>query len=196
MTTEPERSTDQNRNTMSLNSGAGAEPGTPGYDELFELTFQELRGMARMLMHRERKDHTLQPTALVHEAFLTLFNHELVTVGGKAHFLNIAAKVMRNVLVDHARRKNSQKRGGGWQPVTLTGLVAEGFQEQVDVLDLNLALERYAEIDPRGARVVELRLFGGLTMEEVAEATGVTRRTAQRDWRIAAMWLKREFSQT
>lgn len=169
---------------------------SPAFDTLFAAAQQELSAMAKYLMSNERGNHTLQPTALVNEAYLRLFHVKDLTIESKAHFVNIAVRAMRQVLVDHARRKNSAKRGGGWKTVTLSGLSVKSFDRDVDVLELNEALEKLSEMDPRAAEVVELRIFGGLTMEEVACALHMTRRTAQKDWRFATMWLRREFSGT
>ncbi len=164
------------------------------FDRLFDATFAELRALARSYMRRERHGHTLQPTALVHEAYLRLFNAENLDYESRTHFGNIAALAMRRVLVEHARSRNAAKRGGGMEPVSLGELGLTSLPPQVDVLDLDDALTKYAALDHRGAKVVEMRTFGGLTMEEIAEALGVTRRTVQTDWRVATMWLRREFS--
>ncbi len=188
------QSQEKNQNTNNINTLLSGAEDPQAFDALFQATFHELRSLARGLMNAERPNHTLQPTALVNEAFLKLFDAERIAHGGKTHFLNLAAKVMRRILIDHARRKNTAKRGGGWYTVTLTDHCVGDFQNDIDLLDLNLALERLAEIDPRATSVVEMRVFGGLGMAEIAQANGTTRRTAHSDWRIATMWLRREFS--
>jgi len=184
----------KNRNTLYLSSLTGEKPHSRAFDTLFAAAQQELSAMAAYLMSNERGNHTLQPTALVNEAYLRLFEVEKLPVESKAHFVNIAARAMRQILVEHARRKNAAKRGGGWKAVTLTGLSVKNFSNEVDVLELNEALDQLAELDLRAAEVVELRIFGGLTMEEVAGALDLTRRTVQKDWRFATMWLRREFA--
>jgi RNA polymerase sigma-70 factor, ECF subfamily len=160
----------------------------------FGLVYEELREIAAKLMRAERADHTLRPTALVHEAYCRLVDQSRVSWENRAHFFGIAARAMRQILVEHARARAAAKRGGGWERVTLydhLGMVADSTLE---VIDLDDALNRMAELDERMARVVELRVFGGLTGEETAHILGVTRRTVQRDWRMAKMWLAREFT--
>ncbi len=163
-------------------------------DALFASTLAELRRQAAAMMRRERPSHTLQPTALVNEAYLRLYKAEGLKDLDRAHFLNIAAQAMRRILIEHARGKNATKRGGDWVPVTLHDIGVADFPDQTTIIDLDSALRRFAEIDERGAHVVELRIFTGLTMEEIAGILGVTRRTVQTDWRIAIMWLRRELS--
>jgi RNA polymerase sigma factor (TIGR02999 family) len=143
-------------------------------------------------MRRERPNHTLQPTALVGEAFLRLVDQTRIDWQDRAHFLGIAARVMRQVLVDHARERGAAKRGGDVQRVTLDDYAGQENPAPLDVLILNDALDRLAAIDPRGARVVELRVFGGLTVEEVAALLDVSKRTVDNDWSVARMWLARE----
>jgi len=164
------------------------------FDQLFEATYAELRALAAQFMYQERSSHTLQPTALVNEAYLRLHDADDRPVEGRTRFMSIAAQAMRRILVDHARGKNAAKRGGGWVPVTLTDIGVEVFPDQTTIIDLDRALHRLATMDERGARVVELRVFGGLGMAEIAEIVGVTRRTIQTDWRVATMWLRRELS--
>jgi RNA polymerase sigma factor (TIGR02999 family) len=166
-------------------------------ETLFPLVYGELRRLARAYMSREPDGHTLQPTALVHEAYLKLVDQSRADWKGKTHFFAVGARVMRRLLVDHARERGAEKRGGGWRRVTLSaafgrdpgpGLPPEGL------LDLHAALERLAALDEREARVVTLRCFGGLTVEQVAEVLGVSRRTVDNDWRHAQAWLKHELS--
>lgn len=163
-------------------------------DPLFEATFDELRALAAHYLHRERRGHTLQPTALVNETYLRLQGSGSLACNGRTHFLNVAAMAMRRVLVDHARRRKAAKRGGGQVPVTLAEIAVAGFPDDTCVLEFDRALDQLARFDARGARVVELRVFTGLTMEEIAESLGVTRRTVQTDWRVATMWLRRSLS--
>jgi RNA polymerase sigma factor (TIGR02999 family) len=160
-------------------------------ERLMEALYPELRRLAASLMRRERQAHTLQPTAVVGEAFLRLVDQTRVQWKDRAHFLGIAARVMRQVLVDHARRHRAAKRGVGLQRVTLGEDVGVA-SPVVDLLLLDETLTRLAALDERGARVVEMRVFGGLTVEETAEALGVSRRTVDNDWAMARRWLARE----
>jgi RNA polymerase sigma factor (TIGR02999 family) len=166
-------------------------------EKLFPVVYDELRRLARGYLSRERSDHTLQPTALVHEAYLKLVDQSRADWKGKTHFFAVGARVMRRLLVDHARERGAAKRGAGWQRVTLSGAFGSdpgaGLPPE-RLLDLNAALERLAELDEREARVVTLRYFGGLTVEQVAEVLGVSRRTVDNDWRHAQAWLKHELS--
>jgi RNA polymerase sigma-70 factor (ECF subfamily) len=160
--------------------------------QLVELVYDELRHIAARLLRGERPGHTLQPTALVNEAYLKLVDHTRVQWQDRAHFLCYAARAMRRILIDHARRARADKRGGGWQKVTLDeelGLVEES---EFRILALDDALRRFAEQDPRAAQVVELRVFGGLTIEEIAHVLNVSKRTVDGDWSVAKMWLGRE----
>ena len=161
------------------------------------MVYDELRRLAKGYLYRETPGHTLQPTALVHEAYLKLVDQTRADWQGKTHFFAVGAHVMRRLLVDHARERGAQKRGGGWQAVTLAGVGGEIAFEALgreQLLDLNAALERLAELDEREARVVTLRFFGGLTVEQVAEAVGVSKRTVENDWRHAQAWLRNELS--
>lgn len=152
----------------------------------------ELRRLARAYMGRERRGHTLQTTALVNEAFLRLTGARQVRWQDRAHFLGISARLMRRVLVDHARARGYRKRGGGVQRVTLhEGLVAS-TDPALDVLALDRALDALAAVDARKSRVIELRFFGGLSVEETAEVLHVSSDTVKRDWRLAKLWLLRE----
>jgi RNA polymerase sigma factor (TIGR02999 family) len=163
---------------------------------LFALVYDELRRLAASALRRERPDHTLQATALVHEAYLRLADEPDARWENRAHFLAVAAQAMRRILVDHARGRNAQKRGGGDVRRSLDGLegivAAEG--PEVDLLALDEALGRLAVFDPRQARVVELRFFGGLTVEETAAVTGLSDRTVKREWQMARAWLRREMA--
>lgn len=159
-------------------------------DRLFPLVYAELRRAADYLLQRERDGHTLQPTALVHEAFLKLSSGAAVDAHGRAHFIGIAARAMRQVLVDHARRRAAEKRGGG-QFVTLgdEAAVEETGADAETLLAIHEALEELNGLEPRLAKVVELRFFGGLGEAEVATVLDVTTRTVQRDWAKARAWL-------
>ena len=160
-------------------------------DRLLPLVYEELRGMAHGYLLRERRHHTLNTTALVHEAYLKLVDQTQVPGRSRAYFFGAAARAMRQILVDHARHRGRRKRGGGQPPVALEEqhLVADEFA--AEVLDLDAALHRLAEIEPRAARTVECRFFGGLSVEETAEVLGVSSRTVQRDWIRAKAWLYR-----
>ena len=154
--------------------------------------YRELRRMAGAMFRQERQDHTLQPTALVHELYLQLPDMQQFDWKSRAQFYSVAARMMRNILVDHARRRNAAKRGGGEKPVTLPDI---GKAVNLDVLMVNDALDRFAVEHARQAQVVELRFFGGLTAEETAEGLrqqGVegSLRTGERDWRLARAWLQ------
>ncbi len=167
-------------------------------EDLFPMVYDELRRLARSYLYRETPGHTLQPTALVHEAYLKLVDQTRADWQGKTHFYAVGAHVMRRLLVDHARERGAQKRGGGWQAVTLAGVGEDFVGEALDreqLLDLNTALEKLAELDERESLVVTLRFFGGLTVEQVAEAVGVSKRTVENDWRHAQAWLRKELSQ-
>jgi RNA polymerase sigma-70 factor, ECF subfamily len=159
---------------------------------LTPLVETELRRLARAYMGRERRAHTLQPTALVNEAFLRLTDARQVRWQDRAHFLGISARLMRRVLVDHARARAFRKRGGGAQRVTLDeGLIASP-EPALDLVALDRALEALAAADVRKSRVIELRFFGGLSVEETAEVLHVSPQTIKRDWRLAKLWLLRE----
>jgi RNA polymerase sigma factor (TIGR02999 family) len=165
--------------------------------ELMPLVYDELRRLARGFMRRERRDHTLQPTALVHEAYLKLVDQSRVDWRGRTHFRAVGARVMRRILIDHARRHASAKRGGDQQRVTLgDSLVhpADTDLDLVELLSLNEALDRLRSLDEREARVVELRFFGGLTSAEIAEVLGVSSRTVDGDWMHGRAWLKRQLT--
>ena len=161
---------------------------------LLPLVEADLRRLARACMRHERNGHTLQPTALVNEAFLRLAGARRLEWQDRAHFMGIAARLMRRVLVDHARTRGYQKRGGGAERVSLDGALLEAAQRPLDVIELDRALETFATVDARRSRVVELRFFGGLTLEETAEVLNVSSETVKRDWRVAKLWLLRELN--
>jgi RNA polymerase sigma-70 factor (ECF subfamily) len=159
---------------------------------LMPLVEAELRRLARVYMSRERRGHTLQPTALVNEAFLRLADAHGLRWQDRAHFLGISARLMRRVLVDHARSHGYQKRGGGARRVALDEALLASPEPSVDVVALDRALEALAAVDERKSRVVELRFFGGLTVEETAQVLHFSSDTIKRDWRLAKLWLLRE----
>lgn len=165
------------------NGDAGA------FDRLTPIVYDELRGRAAAALRRERRGHTLEPTALVHEAYLRLVDQRRIVWQNRAQFFGVAAEMMRRILVDRARARRSAKRGGGWSRVTLDPAMAVSHPLDVDVLDLDAALSRLATFDARKSRVSELRFFGGLTLEETAEVIGVSPATVERDWQVARAWL-------
>ncbi|MGD2116247.1 MAG: ECF-type sigma factor [Acidobacteriota bacterium] len=161
-------------------------------EDLVPLVYRELHTIAEAYARRERPDHTLQSTAVVHEAFLKLFSGEPPAIDweNRSHFLGIAARVMRQVLVDHSRRKGADKRGGDARRTTLPPEPTSEALRPVGLDDLDTALKALEAVAPDEARVVELRFFGGLTLEETAECTGVSRKTVVRRWRRARAWLR------
>jgi RNA polymerase sigma factor (TIGR02999 family) len=156
--------------------------------------YEELRRLARQYMRRERVNHTLQPTALVHEAYAQLVQLPQVSWQSRAHFFAAASNVMRHILVDHARARTADKRGGIQHQVTLDDALLAANNRSIDVLALHEAIERLEKFDERQARVVELHFFGGLTFEEIALVLNIAVRTAKRDWSMARAWLKGELS--
>jgi RNA polymerase sigma factor (TIGR02999 family) len=158
-------------------------------DTLVELLYDELREMARRQLAREAAGHTLQPTALLHEAYLKLGHSPQIALHERAYFFAAAARAMRQVLIDHARRRNSSKRGSGAMPVSLDASGPAVDAMAVELLDLDRALEELAAHKPRAAQVVECRYFGGLTTEETAVVLGVSARTVKSDWALARAWL-------
>lgn len=168
--------------------GAGAA------DRLYSLIYDELRALAASLMARQRPGHTLQPTALVHEAYLRLAGAENIGWESKAHFMAVAARAMRQILINHARDKGADKRGGGAQRVTLDDAIrpASGPSRGIDPIALELALVKLARLSERQERIVELRFFGGLTIAEAAHVLGVGTTTVEDDWRLAKAWLAHE----
>jgi RNA polymerase sigma factor (TIGR02999 family) len=160
-------------------------------EQLVPIVYDELRRLARRQMAGERPGHTLQPTALVNEAYLRLVNLKQMQWQDRAHFFAMAARLMRRILVDVARSRGYQKRGGGAKQVSFTEALEVAEGQATDVVALNDALEALADVDERKSRVVELRFFGGLSIEETAEVLNVSRETAKRDWKFAKMWLLR-----
>jgi RNA polymerase sigma factor (TIGR02999 family) len=163
-------------------------------DQLVPIVHEELRRLARLQMRAERDNHTLQTTALVNEAFLRLVDLRRIRWQDRAHFLALSARLMRRILVDHARARSYQKRGGGAVNVTLDEALVGSAERGADLLALDDALEDLARVDARKSQVVELRFFGGLSVEETAQALKVSSETVTRDWRLAKVWLLREIS--
>lgn len=168
-----------------------AEGDAAALDALLPVVYGELRRLARRYLREERSGHTLQPTALVHEAYLRLIGQHSVDWENRAHFFAISAQMMRRILVNHAEARRADKRGGEAEHLTL-GAADEVPAPQTDVLALDHALRALEKLDPRQARVVELRYFGGLDIPEVANALGVSAATVKREWTTAKLWLKRE----
>lgn len=163
-------------------------------DLLIPLVDSELRWLAGHYMRRERPEHTLQTSALVNEAYLRLIDQKNVNWQNRAHFFGIAAKLMRQVLIDHARARQSAKRGGEAEQVSLDEMAIVSQERSAELLALDEALERLAAFDQRKARIVELRFFGGLNLEETAEVLGISSPTVQREWRSAKAWLHKSLS--
>lgn len=165
-------------------------------DKLMPLIYDELRRMARYQMRCQPPGHTLQTTALVHEAFLKLVNHPEKQWHNRAHFLGVAARAMRHILVDYARSRQCAKRGGEFAAVSLDEGAVVSVERAAELVALDDALRTLAVFDPRKSRVVELLVFGGLSAEEIAQALKVSADTVRRDWRLARTWLRRELSNT
>lgn len=160
-------------------------------DAVLEQVYSDLHEIAKRHLARERADHTLQPTALVHEAWLRLQGREGLAFPTRAHYLALASQVMRALLVDHARRKNSKKRGGEFEQITLSEPMTTDTPDALDLIALDAALEELAELDAGLARIVELRFFGGLTVEETAEVLELSKRAVERRYSTASAWLRR-----
>ncbi len=174
---------------MFANLGAGERP-TP---EFLQTLYAEMRSVADRMMRQERENHTLQPTALVNEALIRLINSEKIGEQGRLHFLDAAAVTMRRILVDHARSVGRDKRGGGWERVTLSGLEPDDSDfDSVDVIALHEALRRLEHLDPRQAKIVELRFFSGMTGQEIADHLGLSRNTVVRELTLSRALLERE----
>jgi RNA polymerase sigma factor (TIGR02999 family) len=159
------------------------------------LVYDELRALASRHLRSERADHTLRPTALVHEAYMRLADAGAVSVEGKGHFLGLAARAMRQVLVDSARARGAAKRGGAWRRVTLDANQVGEDAADVDIMSLHEALQRLAKLDPELERLVELRFFTGLTVAEAASVLAISPRKAAKDWAAIRLWLRRELAE-
>lgn len=158
-------------------------------DELLPIIYDELKRIAASYLRRERSDHTLQPTALVNEAYMKMIDITQVSWQNKAHFIGVAANQMRRILVDHARHHNAQKRGGEFQIMTLNDEIDHVDEQSADLIALDDALNELAKMDPTKAKIVELRYFGGLSTNETAEVLGVSAITVKRHWKLAKAWL-------
>lgn len=163
-------------------------------DQLMPLVYSELRRMARRYLRRERRDHTLQPTALVNEAYLKLVDQPGTNWQSRAHFFAVAARIMRRLLIDYARTYRAQKRGGTAGKLSLDLVEVMDKKQYLQLIVLDEMLSKLQACDPRQGRIVELRFFGGLTEEEIAEVIGISVRTVKRDWKVARAWLFREMS--
>jgi len=166
-------------------------------ERLLPLVYAELRALAGSYFRHQRADHTLQPTALVHEAFVRLIDQTNAQWNDRSHFFAVAATAMRQILTDHARRHNADKRGGDWQKVGLDQAAAAGSdsdRDEIDIVALDEALTRLQALDARKHRIVELRFFGGLSVDDAATLMGVSKTTAESDWRAARAWLSAELS--
>lgn len=163
-------------------------------DKLIPIVYEELRRQAARYLRRERPGNTLQTTGLVHETYLRLVDQKHVHWQNRAHFFGIAAQLMRRILVDHVRRRKTAKRGGSAIKLTLDETIAMSKSKEIDLVSLDEALTRLAEIDEQQSRIVELRFFSGLSVEETAEVLRISDRTVKRDWQVAKIWLRREIS--
>ena len=163
-------------------------------ERLIPLVYGELRRQARGYLRKERPGHTLQPTALVHEVYLRLVDQSRVKWQNRAHFFGVAARAMREILVDHARKRRAAKRGGPHSLISIDDVNPASPPKNLDLLDLDRTLKRLAALDERQARLVELRVFGGLTIDEAAEVLEISPATVSREWRHAETWLHREMS--
>lgn len=182
----------QHEVTQILHDWSGGDADAP--ERLMPLVYNELRRLARIFLAKERGAHTLQPTALVHEAYLRLVDQTRVSWQNRAHFYGIASSMMRRVLIDHARAHATEKRGGDAIRLSLDDMQIPLEQRAAGLLALDEALEKMSQMDERKGRIVELRFFGGLSDEEIAEVLGVSTRTVLRDWKTARLWLYRELA--
>ncbi|USN98001.1 MAG: sigma-70 family RNA polymerase sigma factor [Phycisphaeraceae bacterium] len=173
-------------------ASAGSDPDVAA---LRDAVYSQLRAIAGAYFREQRPEHTLQPTALVNEVFVRMIGSNASALESRAHFLAVAAKAMRHILIDHARRKRAEKRGGAFERVTLSGVLSSSGENAYDAIDVDEALAKLAEINERQARVVELRFFAGLKVAEVASLLGVSDRTVEMDWRMARAWLRRELGE-
>ena len=163
-------------------------------DQLIQKVYEKLHSLAEQLLRHESPAHTLQPTALVNEAYMRMVDQKKVDWKGTTHFYAVSARMMRRILVDHARGKKRFKRGGGMDRIQLSDDIVVSNRDDEDVLAVDEAIEKLAELQPRQAQVVELRFFGGLSVAQVAETLGVSKRTIESDWTVLRAWLRRELS--
>jgi RNA polymerase sigma-70 factor, ECF subfamily len=173
--------------TQLLTRWSGGDPNA--LEQLIPLVYDELRRLARSLLARERSDHTLQSTALVHEAYMRLIGHSAVHFENRAHFFAVAAQSMRRILVEHARKHNAAKRGGNHITLVLDEAIATPAESKVDVEALDNALSDLATLDPRQASIVEMRFFGGMSIDETAKVLDISPATVKREWTTARTWL-------
>jgi RNA polymerase sigma factor (TIGR02999 family) len=188
--------TTQSSESITLLLERWTEGDASALDRLMPLVYDELHRLAVNYLRRERRQHTLQPTALVNELYLKIFDQQRTNWRNRAQFFGIAAQIMRRILVDHARAHSSTKRGGDRFCVSLRNVAAFGAQPDTDLLLLHDALNLLEQIDPNQARIVELRFFAGLTIEETAAVMQTSHATVEREWRIAKAFLKREYTRT
>lgn len=178
--------------TLLLNAVSEGDETAP--DKLLPLVYDDLRRLARAYFSNEKQEHTLQATALVHEAYIRLVNWENVSWQNRAHFFAVAAEVMRKILIDHARKRNAQKRSGGGQKILLEDAVSFSNETELDLVKLGEALEALEKLDRRQAKIVELRFFGGLSIEETAYVLKISETTVKREWTFAKAWFQRELT--
>jgi RNA polymerase sigma factor (TIGR02999 family) len=178
--------------TTLLQSISGGDP--QDINRLMNLIYDDLKRLAIKQLRSERHNHTLHPTALVHEAYLRLVNQHKTTWQNRLHFFSIATRIIRRILIDHARERGALKRGGKLQPISIFGHDVEEVQTSVDLLALDEALTELADLSERQARIVELRFFGGLTISEVAASMGMGSRSVDREWQVARVWLYHRLS--
>ncbi|MDQ2889396.1 MAG: ECF-type sigma factor [Gemmatimonadota bacterium] len=174
-------------------SSGGTGDAKPSLDELFPRIYEQLRAVATAYLRRERADHTLAPTALVHEAYIRLAAQDTIDAADKTRLLGLAAEMMRRILVNYAHANHARKRGGAQASITLDESVAS-TERQFDLVELDDALTRLAEFDSRGSKIVEMRFFAGLTIEETALVLAISPATVKREWSTARAWLRREMS--
>ncbi len=188
---------DDPENEAEDNGKSGGTRNAHSFEEMFPIVYKELREIARRLFFRESVGHTLQPTALVHEAYLKLVDQKRADVKSRTHVIAVGAQAMRRLLVDHARKRGAAKRGSRQKNLDLMDALDSTADHELDldqILSVNAALEQLAIFDERQALIVTLRFFGGLTVEEIADVTGVSMGTVARDWRHARAWLQVEIS--
>jgi len=173
---------------------ASAEGDKAALDSLMPVVYDELRRLAQKYLSRERVDHTLQTTALVHEAYLRLIDQKCVNWQNRAQFFGIAAQMMRRILINHANQRSAQKREGYATKISLDEAISFFEKRELDLLALNEALNDLATLDPQQAQIVEMRFFGGLTTEEIADVLDISAATSKRDWESAKLWLRRQLS--
>jgi RNA polymerase sigma factor (TIGR02999 family) len=163
-------------------------------NQLVPLVYKELRRIATNYLRKERRGHSLQPTALVHEAYLRLTHMQRIDWQSRSHFFAISATLMRRILVDHARAQQSKKRGEGWDVISLNDAFLPSAERALEIVALDEALDRLAELDERQSKIVELRFFAGMSEEETGNVLGISTRTVKRDWRLAKAWLYQELN--